>query len=776
MECGDGGIWQGKHFHYPQFRGKLLCILILQDVRAYSHAIHCAKDLEMNKYLLLSFLPFCFLACTNSEGLSSEHEGVEVTFSTRGIVAQVASTRADASSLAEGATVRVQVYKHTGTATDLTATNYVGDNTYVVGTDGSLSACVVDGAGTVISGTATNLYLRSGDYDFYAVTPALTLSTSGETTAVAQGVDYATSLTQGVSVSSTLPTQSVALTTLERKCAQLVFNIDRAITTITSVSIDELTLTGLAVGPLTGTMNNALSTAASNTGSVTLANSNFTYDATDQYKASASTIVLPKTDGTMQLSITAYFNGHTTARTISSVTVPSMAFEAGTKYIFTLKLYGDQIILSLTSSSSASWETATTWSAETGDGTLKNLSLNSSGTVATANCYIVNTANQDYKFKATVMGNGATTPAATSGDQIAPAIVPTALSPVTAFVIWETGSKGNVIQDGSVKLIGNGYVTFKTANNSTNGNAVIGVADAGGTLLWSWHIWKVNYDPDTDYDTYTTYSSRSFKMMKYNLGATEISNWSGAATNAGDLGLFYQWGRKDPFVGASGWSDENSSTSTTRISTTNTIGYEWKDGSNTTVVATISATVSGFSGANASIEYARRNPTHYISCSSTVTNDWLNVSTRADQHDNLWGNPNTTATVPNTIAGSKSIYDPCPPGWRVPRADSFTGFTSTGSNSSDSSEFVVSGSFNNGWTFYTTATTSGTSSYWPTSGRPDAWTGKLLYVGVYGFCWSSSSYASNSFSGSYMDLSKSLVDPLLANYRAFGFPIRCTKE
>jgi hypothetical protein len=715
----------------------------------------------MNKYLLLSFLPFCFLACTNSEGLSNEYEGVKVSFSTRGIVAQVASTRADASSLAEGATIRVQIYKHTGTATDLTATNYVGDNTYVVGTDGSLSACVVDATGTVTSTTGSDLYLRSGDYDFYAVTPALTLSTSGETTAVAQGMDYATSLTQGVSVSSTLSTQSVALTTLERKCAQLVFKIDRAITTITSVAIDELILTGLAVGPLTGTMNNALSTAASNTGSVTLSNSNFTYDATDQYKASASTIVLPKTDGTMQLSMTVYFNGHTTARTISSVTVPSIAFEAGTQYIFTLKLYGDQVVLSLTSSSPASWETATTWSTETGDGTLKNLSVNTSGTVATANCYIVNIANQDYKFKATVMGNGATTPAATSGDQTAPAIVPTALSPVTALVIWETGSKGDVIQDGSVKIIGNGYVTFKTANNSTNGNALIGVADSDGTLLWSWHIWKTTYTPDTDYDTYQEYSSTTtFSMMKYNLGATEISNWSGTATNAGDLGLYYQWGRKDPFVGGKLW------TATSNIDTYNNSGYAWLDGTSNTAVPNATAGTD----AATSIAYSIKNPTHFI-VYNTTTGDWLNASANSTQRDNLWGNPNS-GTAPNTLAGSKSIYDPCPPGWRVPTQDSYQIFSTTGTGTTPN----VSGTWANGYNFYI-AGTSGSVSFWPASGSRSRSTGVLLGLSSNGYSWSSSSFGtSNPMQAGNLGFSNGSVSTLQNSNRGYGGPVRCAQE
>ena len=415
----------------------------------------------------------------------------------------------------------------------------------------------------------------------------------------------------------------------------------------------------------------------------------------------------------------------------------------------------------------------------------ENMSMNNAGTQVTANCYIANDGNQNYKFKATVMGNGATTASSICGDQTAPAITPTTLSPTTAFVLWETGSKGDVIEDGSVKLV-SGYVRFKTADNSTNGNAVIAVTD-GTNILWSWHIWKTTYAPNPDnsstYDTYTTrtistsgYNSlaaRSFKMMKYNLGATEISNWSGTATNAGDLGLFYQWGRKDPFVGASAWG-------ATRMVTANTSGYEWKDGSNnTSAVASASASISGFSGANASIEYARRNPTHYIAYSSTTTGDWLNVTAYTDQRDNLWGNPNRDSMTPNSEIGSKSIYDPCPPGWRLPRQDSFTEFTTTGINiesSNPTTDFLISvSSFIKGWTFYT-SDAKVTTSYWPASGFRYCTSGALTGVGYSGTYWTSSSNASGSMLATYLDLTSTFVCPMRHYYRSYGFPVRCVAE
>jgi len=388
----------------------------------------------------------------------------------------------------------------------------------------------------------------------------------------------------------------------------------------------------------------------------------------------------------------------------------------------------------------------------------ENMSMNNAGTQVTANCYIANDGNQNYKFKATVMGNGATTASSICGDQTAPAITPTTLSPTTALLLWETGSKGDVIEDGSVKLV-DGYVRFKTADNSTNGNALIAVSD-GTNILWSWHIWKTTYTPDTDYDTYKKYSSTTtFSMMKYNLGATEISNWSGTATNAGDLGLYYQWGRKDPFVGGKLW------TTTSRIDTYNSSGYSWLDGTGSTAVPNATAGTD----VATSIAYSIKNPTHFI-VYNTTTYDWLNASATSVQRDNLWGNPNS-GTAPNTLAGSKSIYDPCPPGWRVPTQDSYQIFSTTGTGTTPN----VSGAWANGYNFYI-AGTSGNDSFWPASGGRNISTGALTNVGSRGVYWSSSSFGTDyPVSAGYLGFGSGAVEPLLSNSRSLGCLVRCAQ-
>jgi len=420
-------------------------------------------------------------------------------------------------------------------------------------------------------------------------------------------------------------------------------------------------------------------------------------------------------------------------------------------YVYTLKFTQTSISVVGTAQVGA-WITAATNNYEV-DASTGALNLSNNGT---ANSYIAR-PNGVYKFNATVMGNGATTAASTIGTQTAPAIVPSTLAPTAAFVVWETGNtSGSVIESGSLSLA-NGYVTFRTTSTSTPGNAVIAVTD-GTNILWSWHIWKVNYNPNVEYDTYSRYpvGSSTFKMMKYNLGATEISNWSSTATNAGDMGLYYQWGRKDPFVGVTGWT-------TTLIPVTYASGYAY----GTTANATAGA------DASASLAYAVKNPTKFILGAST-TSDWLNATAYTAQCDNLWGNPNATATQPNPERGSKSIYDPCPPGWRVPSQESFQIFTQNGANGGTRN---MSGSWGRGYIFYTQYYLSGSTSYWPALGLRN-YSGTYEYIGSSGMLWSSSSFASGNINAGYFDYynGNGAVSPMQTRQRGNSFPIRCSQE
>ena len=177
---------------------------------------------------------------------------------------------------------------------------------------------------------------------------------------------------------------------------------------------------------------------------------------------------------------------------------------------------------------------------------------------------------------------------------------PSELLPLTnsASLLWESfgtstiPSVGDLIKSVSYK---DGYIAFKTADTFKEGNAVIAAKDANGNILWSWHIWL------TDQPQSQVYYNNAGTMMDRNLGAT-----SATPGDVGALGLLYQWGRKDPFLGSSSISSCTQAKSTT----------------------TWSFAVST-DASNGTITYATANPTtfiagdwYYTGSSSTDNTRW----------------------------------------------------------------------------------------------------------------------------------------------------------
>ena len=134
--------------------------------------------------------------------------------------------------LPAGATVRIGAY-FTGNVGDVPAEASFSmvapsfEATYVVGDDGSLSPCCVNGNGEQTVGTAKGLTVRNGIYDFYAVSPARPLLQGNDgfyrVTGIPHKEDVMTSFVRGVAV--TKIARQVTLRTFSRKCAMLVFNV-----------------------------------------------------------------------------------------------------------------------------------------------------------------------------------------------------------------------------------------------------------------------------------------------------------------------------------------------------------------------------------------------------------------------------------------------------------------------------------------------------------------------------------------------------------------------
>lgn len=165
------------------------------------------------------------------------------------------ATRAMSENLAPGSTVRVLAYTRRAAeaAADIERDTYVAEATYRVKDDYSLEPCVVDGMTGVATGTAgaSPMRLRTGTYDFYALTPALSL-TGHKEASVAHGTDYACSLTAACAVATRqdVSTQTVVLATLERKCSRLAFSITRKAENVAKAVINSVGCRASPVRPL----------------------------------------------------------------------------------------------------------------------------------------------------------------------------------------------------------------------------------------------------------------------------------------------------------------------------------------------------------------------------------------------------------------------------------------------------------------------------------------------------------------------------------------------
>lgn len=322
-------------------------------------------------------------------------------------------------------------------------------------------------------------------------------------------------------------------------------------------------------------------------------------------------------------------------------------------------------------------------SSEIEDNSINLADQDGDGILETANCYIAGSAGTQYRFPATVMGNGYTTApddSYTVSDGVkgsSPGITPSALAPVSAKILWQTGP--SLLNNVSVK---NGYVYFNTngevGGTLTCGNALIAVygsEDATGDILWSWHIWVTDANLDAKLQTWKIHSDfaqydayQNPQLMDRNLGALSERGWEVNGNNL-DHGLYYQWGRKDPFVGA-----DDSKWGSTAIRKT----YDCND--NEIEIATAEA--SGYSSECKwtyvnKLHLTRENLGKYpmvFYYSGTTKNDqfWMDEIC----HD-LWGCPGY-ADDSNKL-GHKTIYDPCPPGYRVMNPYAMTGATPTSS-------------------------------------------------------------------------------------------------
>ena len=209
----------------------------------------------------------------------------------------------------------------------------------------------------------------------------------------------------------------------------------------------------------------------------------------------------------------------------------------------------------------------------------------------------------------------------------------------------------SVLPDGNFTKEGN---TITITGGTNVGNALLALKASDGTILWSWHIWVVD---DLADQTYTNCVGQP-TFLDRNLGAT-----SNEYNNRYSIGLYYQYGRKDPFV-----------IRTDAFTVTSSGDYYTADVEITEVVVRNSD--------NSNMSWTIKNPSTRIVHTNTASgnppkgfNNWLEPTAEIE---NNWGSPGKVTSVDECAAskgGYKTIYDPCPAGYRVPDYYYFTGLT-----------------------------------------------------------------------------------------------------
>ena len=140
---------------------------------------------------------------------------------------------------------------------------------------------------------------------------------------------------------------------------------------------------------------------------------------------------------------------------------------------------------------------------------------------------------------------------------------------------------------------------------------------------------------------------------------------------------------------------------------------------------------------------------------------------------NLWSTDNDK-TEANDDVVIKSVYDPSPVGYSLPASNAFTGFTTTGNGTNNSSELNVKGNWDKGWNFYCKPNKKGSTVFFPAFGYRYYYTGSLYYVTTDGWCWVAG--PDNRYDGLSLDLVSGRVLPLSYSDRSYGFSVRPAQE
>lgn len=260
-----------------------------------------------------------------------------------------------------------------------------------------------------------------------------------------------------------------------------------------------------------------------------------------------------------------------------------------------------------------------------------------------------------------------------------------------------------------------GYIQFEvTSVPSTGANGVISIKDSSGTIIWNWHIWIWSDSLATK--AITNRSGVTYNILPYNLASKWDSSEKESIKN-----WFYQWGRSVPMLCPKAYNSTIIHTSFGRLGFTR---------------APVASTYNQGIANPTTLYYSN----HY---------NWFGAAS----YYNLWDANCTTAGASDNVT-VKTVYDPCPPGFKIPNGNTFTGFSLSNG-----------GSFNNGYTW--------NGSFFPVSGYIDI-DGYISDVGYEGMVYTSA--MKSEYYVYYLQFQNGQVAPQNSIGRSFGLSVRPVAE
>ena len=320
------------------------------------------------------------------------------------------------------------------------------------------------------------------------------------------------------------------------------------------------------------------------------------------------------------------------------------------------------------------------------------------------------------------------------------------------FIVKKNGKGYDITQPDS-------YFKIKVPSGM-KGNAVVAVKLGNSeSIVWSWHIWITDYNPDREnlvpvnstfaygvegglvhrYDN-ASFQNGAYKagfIMDRNLGASSASYDGTKGT------LYYQFGRKDPFPGQTQGGE---------------IGFFYKGGTVLTNAMDADYIIKRNGTVQPGMKNARYsvcNPMKFISVEGDES--W----TEADgivSKTNPWFDPQYNQHDGTIMEKEKSIYDPCPPGWKVPAQEAWDG--------------VSGGNWDNGLCY---KPNSSVSVFFPAASYRSPADASLdsSLMGTEGKYWTATPSGANAYAFSFSAQSISVgADNVTAN----AFPLRCVKD